>query len=91
MEALGRLVASTWGPTARNTRILYSGIVRPTMLYGVAEWGMRLDGGAHAAHKLLPLKRTQNNGLHRITGGYKRTPVAALEQEAGIIPVDLYI
>ena len=34
---------------------------------------------------------SQNNCLRRITGGYKRTPRAALEREAAISPLDLYV
>ena len=42
------------------------------------------------AGRLQPLKAIQNKCLRRITGGYKRTPVAALEGEAGVPPLDLY-
>jgi hypothetical protein len=36
-SAMARLAASTWGPSARNTRLLYTAIVRPTLLYGAQE------------------------------------------------------
>jgi hypothetical protein len=39
---------------------------------------------------MQPLKVVQNKCLRKITGGYKRTPSAALEREAGISPLDLY-
>jgi hypothetical protein len=32
----------------------------------------------------------QNQCLRRITGGYKRTPIAALEREASVPPLSLY-
>ena len=40
---------------------------------------------------LTALSLLQNNCLRRITRGYKRTPRAALEREAAIIPLDLYV
>ena len=50
------------------------------------------DKGDPAADTLLkPLHKIQNKCLRRITGGYKRTPRAALEKETGIPPIDLYI
>ena len=33
-EALSRLVNSTWGPSARNSWLLYTVVARPTLLYG---------------------------------------------------------
>jgi hypothetical protein len=33
-EALARLAASTWGPSVRNSRLLYTAVVRPAILYG---------------------------------------------------------
>ena len=32
-NALSRLIASTWGPSARKSRLLYSAVVRPTITY----------------------------------------------------------
>jgi hypothetical protein len=33
-EALARLATSTWGPSMRKVRLIYSAAVRPAMMYG---------------------------------------------------------
>lgn len=90
-EALSRLVTSTWGPSARNSRLLYTAVVRPTLLYGSQEWSMRVDGRSLPASTLAPLYKTQNECLRRVCGAYRRTPRAIVEREAGAIPVDLQL
>jgi hypothetical protein len=90
-DAIARLATSTWGPSSRNTRLLYTAVVRPTLLYGAQEWSTRIAGAPLPAVTLAPLHRIQNKCLRTITGGYKRAPRAALEQETRIQPLDLYI
>ena len=90
-EALARLATSTWGPSARNTRLLYAATVRPVMLYGAQEWSTRVAEGKLPKSRLEPLEKVQSQCLRRITGGYKRTPRAALERETRILPLDLHV
>jgi hypothetical protein len=90
-ESMARLATSTWGPSARNTRLLYTSVVRPTLLYGAQEWSTRAAGKALPKGRIKPLEKIQNHCLRRITGGYKRTPRAALEKEAHVMPLDLYL
>ena len=52
---------------------------------------MQEDGKKAKKSILKPIKWLQNKCLRRITGGYKRTPTAALEREASIAPLDLYV
>jgi hypothetical protein len=52
---------------------------------------MAQDGKAVKASVMQPMKMVQNKCLRRITGGYKRTPMAALEREADIQLPDLYM
>jgi Reverse transcriptase (RNA-dependent DNA polymerase)/Endonuclease-reverse transcriptase len=85
-EALARLATSTWGPSVRNTRLLYTATVRAAITYASQEWSMRI-----ARAKLSPLEKVQTSCLRRITGGYKRTPVAALEREVRLPPLPLYV
>lgn len=89
-ESLARMATSTWGPSMRRARLIYSAAVRPAMMYGAQSWGTQ-DGKAAKASVMRPLKLVQNTCLRRITGGYKRTPTAALEREADIPPLDLYM
>jgi hypothetical protein len=90
-EALARLATSTWGPSARHSRLLYTAVIRPILLNGSQEWSMRSDGRPQAITAIAPLQKVQNECLRRITGAYKRTPRKALEREACIMPLDLYI
>jgi hypothetical protein len=90
-EALTCLATSTWGPSARHTRPLYTAVVRPTLLYGSPEWSTQTNGKPLAVSTLAPLQSAQNTYLRTITGGYRRTPKAALEREARVMPIDLYM
>lgn len=90
-EALSRITASTWDPSIKHSQLLYTAVVRPTMLYGSQVWGLRDDGALLAASLLKPLKCIQNRCLCRVMGAYKRTPIAALEQESGVQPMDLHM
>ena len=51
---------------------------------------MRNDGKPLASSTMETLGKVQNKCLRRITGGYKRTPRAALERETQIMLIDLY-
>src|SRR5436305_9119998 len=90
-EALSRITASTWGPSMRPSRLIYTAVIRPTMLYGSRIWGLQSNGEPTATSTLQPIRKMQNRCLRRITGGYKRTPIAALERETAVPPADLYI
>jgi hypothetical protein len=90
-EAMSRITASTWGPSMRRSRLLYTAVVRPTVLYGAQVWGVRTDGGPQTPHALKPIQKIQNQCLRKIVGAYKRTPTAALERETAIPPIPLYV
>src|SRR5436305_13311160 len=88
---MARITASTWGPSMKHSRLIYAATIRPAMLYGSQVWDMRDDGKPVSAATIRPLRQAQNQCLRRITGGYKRTPSAALEREAEIPPLDLHL
>ena len=90
-KAMSRITTSTWGPSMRRSRLLYMATVRPAMLHGAQVWGVRDDGGAPAKSLLEPLRKVQNQCLRRVTGAYRRTPIAAIEKEAAIPPIQLHI
>jgi len=90
-EALSRIATSTWGPSARHARMLYTAVVRPTMLYASQEWSIRADGKPIAEAATAPLRKVQNECLRKVTGAYRRTPRAALEREASVMPIDIYM
>ncbi len=89
-DALTRFTTSTWGPSMAKSRLVYSAVVRPTMLYGSQVWGVRDDGAAHTQSMLRPLVEVQKKCLRRVTGAYQRTPTAAVEREACVPPLTLY-
>ena len=89
-DAMNRVVASTWGPSLQRSRLLYTAVVRPTMMYGVTVWGKGEKTHDIRQSTLKPLVTVQNKCLRKITGAYKRTPVPLLEKEAGIEPLRLY-
>jgi hypothetical protein len=89
-KALSRIAATTWGPCMRRTRLLYTAVVRPAIVYGAHTWHTSANG-KHTKMNLQKLENVQNKCLRRITGGYKRTPRAALEREARVQPLDLYL
>ena len=74
----------------RYTRLLYIAVVRPTLLYRAQEWSIRNNDKPLTASTTDILSKIQNKYLYRVTGGYKRTPRAALERETQIMPIDLY-
>jgi hypothetical protein len=88
-EALSRIVASTWGPSVGKAKIIYTAAVRPAMMHGIQSWYIGPDG-KQATGRLKQLELVQNKCLRRITGGYRRTPRAALERETRIPPLDVY-
>ncbi len=63
--------------------------MRPAIVYGAHTWHTGQNSKQIKAN-LQQLEKIQNKCLRRITGGYKRTPRAALEREAKILPLDLY-
>lgn len=90
-EALQRLAMSTWGPSLRNTRLLYTAVTRPTITYGLSAWGVRSAGEEQYRSVVKPLAEVQKIALRRAIGAYKRTPTAIVEREIGVIPLDLYL
>src|SRR5436190_23182398 len=89
-NALSRITASTWGPSMRRSRLIYSAVVRLTMLYGSQVWSTQGNGEPLPNTTTKLLQKVQSQCLRKITGGYKRTPAAALERETMIPPIVLY-
>ena len=43
-NALSRIAATTWGPCLIRTRLLYTAIVRPAIVYGAHAWHIGRNG-----------------------------------------------
>ena len=61
---------STWGPSMRRSRLLYTATVQLAMLYGAQVWGVWDNGGTPAKSFLKPLQKIQNQCLCRVTRVY---------------------
>ncbi len=67
-------------------RQLYYSAILPITLYGLPLYWRSCNG-----QTLNHLKRLQNECLHLITGTFKTTPTLAMEIEASIPPINLYL
>jgi hypothetical protein len=90
-KSLARITASTWGPSVRKSRLIYSAVVRPAITYGAHIWAVNSKGESISDSKVKLLVTTQNKCIRRVLGAYKRTPTAAIERESGTPPIDIYL
>ena len=90
-QSMSRLCASTWGPSVRRSKLIYSAVVRPIMTYGAQIWAVQTDGSMIPSSRIKQLGTVQNKCLRKIMGAYKRTSTAALEKESETPPINLYI
>jgi hypothetical protein len=90
-ESMARITTSVWGPSVRKSRLIYTAIARPVMMNGSQVWAARPGQEVSMTNKLKPLATIQNKCLRKVMGAYKRTPVAAIEREAEVPPLDLHI
>ena len=74
-----------WGADLSSLRTFYLAFIRSKIIYAAEIWSSCSD-----TH-LQKLCRIQNTALRLITGALKSTPIAAMEIEADIPPLDLYI
>ena len=91
LYSASRILQSTWGLSFRNTRLLYTAIVRPVLTYGGIIWSQPEPDKLAASSLLTPVERVQNASLRRITGAYKAASIPSLEKEAFIPPIDLHL
>ena len=75
----------------RRSRLLYSAVVRPILLYGGQVWGAGRGDATPGKSLVKPLRNVQNKCLRRTLGAYKRTFIAALERETAISPLDIQL
>ena len=80
-----RLAGATWGNTQDTLNITYNTYVKPVMRYG-SEVLITAN-----KTRLEELEKTQNNALRLISGAVKSTPVAALQEYTGNLPISVEI
>ena len=81
--AISRLANSEKGLSQSALRQLYQSCITTVADFGSEVWWNNQKTQSH------PLQRIQNQALRKIAGAFKTTPVAALESELGLLPVDI--
>ncbi|KAF1983307.1 hypothetical protein K402DRAFT_320367, partial [Aulographum hederae CBS 113979] len=61
------------------------------MTYGSQLWAIDADGERINQSVIQCLEIVQNTCLRRIIGAYTRTPVAAIQREVAVPPLDLFL
>ena len=82
LAIMKKLSGTHWGANSQILKTVYTGAVRPVLEYGASAWSTTAKTHANK------LDRVQNLGLRTILGAMKSTPVAAMEQTAGIEPLE---
>ncbi len=85
-HALRILGNSIRGMHQAHTRKIYIGAIRPITTYGLPIFWKSKKG-----KNLTTLSTTQNKCLHMITGAFKTTNITAMEIEASIPPIDIWM
>jgi hypothetical protein len=88
---MARITTSVWGPSVRKSRLIYTAVARPVMMYGSQIWAAMPGQDISTTTKLTALAKIQNKCFRKVVGAYKGTPIAAIEREAEIPPLDLHI
>ena len=79
------LAGSKWGAERELLLRLYTSYIRPKIMYGASAYA------SASPTRLEQLERIQNAALRIAIGARKTTPIAALQVEANIPPLKLYI
>ena len=94
--ALTRIAGSTWGSSLLRAREVYVKVIRPVIAYGAPAYHVPATTTATSAvprpsgiAKQLAVE--QNRCLRVVTGGYRASPVRALEVEIHVPPIDLHL
>jgi hypothetical protein len=91
LQALRRIAGSTWGLSFEKSRLLYQTTLRSAILHGCTVWAPGEESHLPPTTRIHPLRAIQNKALRWITGAFRRTPIPALEREANIPPLRLYL
>ena len=82
VSLLKRLTATKWGATQDVLATAYKSYVRPVLEYGCEVVGLA------SKTNLAKYDVVQNNALRLITGGAKSTPIAAMQLQTAIEPLE---
>ncbi len=73
-DSMARITASTWGPSVRRSRLLYSAVARPIMTYGSQIWSINENGSPIAPSRTAELEKVQNKCPPTNPGGVQENP-----------------
>ncbi len=90
-NSIARITASTWGPSVRRSRLLYTAIARPIIIHGSQIWSASGEDDSPTLTRIDPIRKAQNKCLRRVMGAYKRTTTRMVEREADVPPLQMYI
>lgn len=76
--ALTVLAASTWGCPLREARLLYTQVIRSTMIYGAGIWHTPAKRGGVVRGVAKVFVTEQSKCLRVVTGAYRATPLIDL-------------
>ena len=85
LNIMRALAGTTWGAEREILLRIYTAYIRPKMTYGAAAYASVCDT------RLGRLEGIQNTALRIAVGARKTSPIAALQVEANIPPLKLYI
>ena len=91
------ITASTWETTFTSTWQIYSAVIRSALFFESSAWHLfpfsdQETTTSHTAKGIAAkLTGIQNKCLRVVSGAYKATPIAALETETYIPPLDLHL
>lgn len=85
LNVLKAVSHKTWGADFDTLRTLYLAFIRSKMMYGAEILGQLPQT------RIQELEKLQNEGLRIILGSMKSTPIAAMQVEANIPPLRLYL
>ena len=85
--AISQKVAKTWGPKPHISKWIYTGIIRPKMLYASMNWGHTLN----TSYVKAQYDKLNRLALLMITPTRKSISTASLEVIHDLLPLNLMI
>jgi ribonuclease HI len=87
--AIGRIARATWGSEFKYLRRLFTAVTAPRMDYAAVIWHRPEDKTAPTSQQLSKFSTVQRQVMKAITGCFRTTPTAALENETNLPPPTL--
>jgi hypothetical protein len=87
-----KTMASTWGPSLRRSRVVYTAVIRAALGYGSPLWHKITDARKRPQGRVYKdLSDLQRDCAIAVSGAYLATRTAILETELHLPPIDLWL